>query len=64
MEIEGSYLSARVINDMDIHGHSKFPRFLLWGAGQPRGSGTLRKTLFQVMDVLIKTKLQDVPVYG
>ena len=28
-----------------------------------RGSGTLRKTLFQVMDVLIKTKPQDDPVY-
>ena len=28
-----------------------------------RGSSTLRKTLFQVMDVLIKTKPQDDPVY-
>ena len=28
-----------------------------------RGSGTLRKTLFQVMDALIKTKPQDDPVY-
>ena len=28
-----------------------------------RGSTTLRKTLFQVMDVLIKTKPQDDPVY-
>ena len=28
-----------------------------------RGSGTLRKTLFQVMDVLIKTKPQDDSVY-
>lgn len=28
-----------------------------------RGSATLRKTLFQVMDVLIKTKPQDDPVY-
>lgn len=28
-----------------------------------RGSSTLRKTLFQVMDVLIKTKPQDNPVY-
>ncbi len=28
-----------------------------------RGSGTLRKTLFQVMDVLIKTKPQDDQVY-
>ena len=28
-----------------------------------RGSGALRKTLFQVMDALIKTKPQDDPVY-
>ncbi len=28
-----------------------------------RGSGTLRKTLFQVIDALIKTKQQDDPVY-
>lgn len=28
-----------------------------------RGSATLRKTLFQVMDVLVKTKPQDDPVY-
>ena len=28
-----------------------------------RGSATLRKTLFQVMDVLIKNKTQDDPVY-
>lgn len=28
-----------------------------------RGSSSLRKTLFQVMDCLIKTKPQDDPVY-
>ena len=28
-----------------------------------RGSSNLRKTLFQVMDVLIKTMPQDDPVY-
>lgn len=28
-----------------------------------RGSSDLRKTLFQVMDVLLKTKPQDAPVY-